>query len=88
MSGGHVYLKRHCSSTESIQCKEKKQDGNALSLNFHPVTQSAVNIVKPSEETVAIDLQGDHHWQDSRFKIRLPVTRNRRKNTSNDQGRE
>ncbi|XP_003379556.1 calcium/calmodulin-dependent protein kinase type 1 [Trichinella spiralis] len=63
----HVFLhKRHCSSTESIQCKEKKQDGNEESLNFHSVTQSAVNIIKASEETANRFTRRYHHCQDTR----------------------
>ncbi|KRY44029.1 hypothetical protein T03_16111 [Trichinella britovi] len=48
--------RRHCSSTESIQCKEKKQDGNALSRNFHPEQSTSQ---RPLKKKLAIDLQED-----------------------------
>ncbi|KRY43762.1 hypothetical protein T03_12733 [Trichinella britovi] len=55
-----LFYRRYCSSTESFQCKEKKQDGNAL---------RAVNIAKASEETGNRFTRRYHHCQDT-WKIR------------------
>ncbi|KRY50809.1 hypothetical protein T03_3677 [Trichinella britovi] len=50
--------RRYCSSTESFQCKEKKQDGNALSR----ISTLSLNEQSTSQrplKKLAIDLQGD-----------------------------
>ncbi|KRX34397.1 hypothetical protein T05_5912 [Trichinella murrelli] len=52
--------RRYCSSIESFQCMEKKQDGNAL---------RAVNIAKASEETGNRFTRRYHHSQDTRYAL-------------------